>query len=81
MIGPCSLYYKIEYTINFIKTLSKKTINESQDDIIIGKFLEKNNIPKFCYTKNCNSLPFKFHDVIEPLTKNQKIPYYKNCWM
>ena len=82
MCGAASLYFGFgEYTFSIIKSLSKKIIQESNDDVIIGKFLEKLKIPKSFYMKENTFLPFKFHDVIKPLTKNQHIAYYKNCWM
>ena len=82
MCGAASLYYGFgHFAINIINSLSKETIKESNDDVTIGKFLEKQNVPKTFYMKENTFLPFKFHDVIEPLTKNQHISYYKNCWM
>ena len=82
MCGAASLYYGFgDFSLNIINSLSNEIIKESNDDVTIGKFLEKQKIPKTFYMKETNFLPFKFHDVIQPLTKNQHISYYKNCWM
>ena len=79
--GPCSLYYGLnDIALSLVNSLSAETINKSQDDQTLGTYFSKMNIKRFNAT-NDKYPPFKFHDTINPITKNQKqSPFYKYCF-
>ena len=77
--GASHLYYMIPNAITFIKSLSEKTINKSDDDELFGQYFRKIKI-NCSYITNNNDKPFLFHDEINALHNFKKIKIYKKCY-
>lgn len=77
--GASHLYYMIPNAIAFIKSLSEKIINKSDDDELFGQYFRK--IKLNCgYITNNSDKPFLFHDEINALHNFKKIDIYKKCY-
>ena len=70
--GPTNLYFGLsKYAYPLIKSLSQKTIQKSEDDIIVGNFIKKLRIKCF-YLSNNSDKPFIFHTEIAAIHKELK---------
>ncbi len=70
--GPCTLYCLSPTLISdFIGSLTDEQIAASQDDQVLSDFLVSHGV-KIKENVGSKTLPFIFHDDIQPLTKGQR---------
>ena len=76
-LGPATLYKLKPADVKFIiNQLSNKGIPSDNDDETISEYLNKLKYKMLCLSHTI--LPFKFHDCIAPIHKNQKNGFYKD---
>ena len=79
--GPCTLYNVSAIDINYLLLKLKNRTDFRYDDDFYSKELNNLKYEIFSTNKTEHDFPFKFHDDIQPLTKNQRnVPWYKHCF-